>query len=166
MAQDVGAGVTNADRLKRLRQLAKARGDCGTCRARPARDGKMTCQECVNRSAATKKRLAGVRCGRCSGELGERSGMLFCGPCAEHLSVVEASRRRDRKQSGICAVCGKEKLSTTAACARCADKNRDRAILANRLRGAKPRTCRICGMVGHDRSGHDRMMDRAKEWAR
>lgn len=166
MAQDVGGGVTNAETIKRLRQLAKARGDCSVCRARPAREGKMTCQECVNRAIETKRRIYRVKCGRCFGELGERSGMVYCGPCADRIYVVESSRRRDRKQSGMCAVCGKEKLSTTAACVRCADKNRDKAILATRLRGAKPRTCRICGMVGHDRSGHDRMMERAKEWAR
>lgn len=157
--------MNNAEYLKMLRAKAKAEGKCSVCRARQAREGRMTCQECVDRARDFRSRTYGVKCDRCYGDLGERIGMAYCGACAEHYSEVESMRRHIRKSNGMCAECGKAALSTDSMCDRCADMLRDNAMMRARLAGAKPYKCSICEILGHNRSGHARMMERAKEWA-
>lgn len=158
--------MTNAEYLKMLRARAKVEGKCSVCRARPARPYKMTCQECVDRAAQVQKRTKGKLCRRCYGSLhGSRHGMSFCNACSVVLGEAAQERRRNAVKAGMCAKCKKRPLSTDTLCSGCADNYRDRAAAKDRLNGSPPKPCGVCGVGGHNRTTHERYVERSKAWS-
>jgi len=163
---------TNAELLRTLRAEARADGRCSTCRARVARPGRMTCQDCVDRSNACKRANKGRLCLRCCGELqGERQGMSYCTPCSDVLNEKSRARAKHKLAAGVCSYsgCHRPLAPGHTACLQCLDDRRDRVMALSRQRGRKPKRCPICGPDspgGHDRRTHDRYVARAAAWTK
>lgn len=116
-------GMTNAAYLKSLREAAAERGDCYVCRARPAKLGRRSCQDCLDRVHDAKVRLHAER---------RAAGLCHCGApaergilsCRKHRDVVNARSRTQRARKiarGLC-MCGALLDTGRVNCSRCADK--------------------------------------------
>lgn len=100
---------TNAERLRRLRAVAVAKGLCYVCRCRAVRTGTRYCEDCIV-SANTRRgetyadRVARGVCPGCGGE--PLPGLVLC--VRHHARSLESRQRvyRRRVAAGLCAACG------------------------------------------------------------
>jgi hypothetical protein len=76
-----------------------------------------------------------------------------------------------RIAAGLCGRCGMRPVEPGhAQCRACLDAMKDRALARNRLNGARAKDgCSICKALGiegtgHNRTTHDRWMERQKTW--
>jgi hypothetical protein len=156
--------IGNAAYLRQLRAEAKARGDCSTCRARPARIGKLTCQECVDRTRATEQRRhdAGL-CEKC----GKPAKGWKCLPCGRAIRErYEARKKADGKcvRSG----CHWPAAPGHVHCHVCLERQR-LAALARKRRDqgdVEVQRCTLCRDPGHNRTSCSVATNRLVEVAR
>lgn len=112
----------NAEMIRELRAKAKAEGKCGTCRLRPQKTDRKTCQDCIDRAGKTKKRL--VAEGRCPCGADCEPGRTRCRRCRD------ADNRRQRRAeeraltSGLCRHCKREPVKQRGMthCQACIDR--------------------------------------------
>ncbi len=161
---------SNADRLRRYRLAAVAKGRCYSCRARPVRPGTRYCEDCFDRVNKHQKAIAYKRCQSCYADVRGRKALL-CAACTTRSSAT-ARIWADRKTAkGLCDRCGNRPLLTGhRGCVDCLDDKRERALATMREAGRKARPCPICRELGingtgHNRRTHDRWMERRKAWA-
>lgn len=161
---------TNAERLRRYRAAAVARGLCYSCRARPAKPGARYCTDCLARTREHQASIAYKRCQSCCVELRGRKALL----CVDCTAKDTARFRRvydARIADGMCGVCGRHpRLENRARCLDCLESLRLRILASNREAGSKPKQCPTCRELGingtgHNRRTHDRWMERRKAWA-
>lgn len=97
----------NAAKLKRLREKARAAGDCYVCRARPAKPGCFTCQHCIDLAKTRSRTLAAAgKCRNC----GEASGGThLCQGCQYARRRVEESINWSEWAIGNCKECHRER---------------------------------------------------------
>lgn len=109
--------MTNAELLRRLRAEAKAKGMCGTCRARPAEAGHLTCGECLRRPrACEQKNRAAGKC-LCGGEL--VGGFRRCKRCRDRAAKQQRRLAEARRAAGVCvhALCAEPPVLGRVRCA-------------------------------------------------
>ena len=106
--------MTNADYLRHLRAEAKANGKCATCRARPAKPGRSTCQVCVDKTESYKRKH--VVKGLCGCGRSRYRGLAVCKRCRER-SQAQANARRDRHiLAGLCYRCDQPAAPDRSEC--------------------------------------------------
>lgn len=161
---------SNAERLRRYRADAVARGLCYVCRARDVKLGTRYCEVCLEKGRKYQESIAYKRCQTCGVDLNGRKALL----CVECTAKSSAGYRRmwnRRVADGTCGRCGKRPLHQGhKQCVSCLDEMRDRILVLQRDAGRKPRPCPACRELGidgtgHDRRTHDRWMERRKQWA-
>lgn len=113
----------NADSIRRLRAAAVLRGDCMTCRCRPAKPGRKTCQHCLDdgrrqQAALEARRRRARRCPTC-GQKPAR-GFVQCAACLDK----SAARMRRVVARGLCSSCYSDRGvdGSETLCRACADK--------------------------------------------
>lgn len=161
---------TNAEYLRRLREIAKSNGMCSTCRARPAKEGRKTCQACLDGAEKRKNAALYVRCQRCWADV-RGTGKVYCARCSARKDEYQKARRERARQDGRCVCCQRATAEVDMAqCLACAEEARLRVLARNRLAGAKATAkCRVCKQlgiesVGHDHRSHDRWMAAREGW--
>jgi len=152
----------NAAYLRRLRQEAVARGDCYVCRCRPAKPGRRSCTECVDRVIAVKVTWIGRKCEDCGNGVRRRRR---CRLCTTKQTTRANKRRAAAAAAGLCPRCKKHPPQPgRKQCTGCLDYGAERALARRRSEGAAPtakcRTCKALGIAstGHDHRSHDRWM--------
>ena len=146
---------SNAETLCRLRAEAKAKGICATCRARPAKLPCSSCQDCIDRTKASKAALREQ--GRC----------ITCRKRSKTVQCLRCMRARRERQLDLCLADGK-----CAKCRRwpatrpgvrgamCFSYNEGNRVRARELLTAQGRkytrpglvlACSICRETGHNR---------------
>ncbi len=140
----------NREYLRAARARAKEMGMCGVCRARPAKLGRVTCQDCLDRNK--QKKAEWVERGKC----------VTCGVVGiDTTKCLTCQRRRYeamRKaalESGKCARCRWPALRVGGLCASCTEKNRVtqealRSVTRTYTRPPMVMHCRACGEAGHN----------------
>lgn len=145
MAEDgvVTTRHDNAAYLKALRLEAVARGDCYTCRCRPAKPGRRNCQHCIDEAsrywkATQAKRRKARRCPDCGGK--PVRGKVMCRSCADRATMS----RRAVVARGGCSLCHRDRGSDGAdtVCRACADRMIKRARTRYRAKIAAGLCCR------------------------
>jgi hypothetical protein len=146
---------SNAEMLRRHRAEARAKGICATCRARPAKLPCSSCQDCIDRTKASKAKLR--KQGQCI-TCGERSTTVQCLRCMRE--------RRERQldlclANGKCARCRRWPATRPGVrgglCFSCKEGNRVRAQEMRAAQGRKYTrpglvlACSICRETGHNR---------------
>jgi hypothetical protein len=115
-------GESNADRLKRLRVEAAAKGLCYVCRCRPRKLGRKSCQECLDRVYAGKaerserrrKEGACVTCGR------ERvPDLVHCARCRDRFNASCTARYHAAAERKLCRRCRRVVVVDGTLCAGC-----------------------------------------------
>jgi hypothetical protein len=164
---------TQAERLRRYRDAAIARGLCCICRCRPAKPGARYCVYCMGKAAERKRAEFGKRCQNCWSVLrGKRRGKALCARCVERDTDRNRRRGEVDTAAGICLRCRREPIASGHRhCTACLDLIKDAALALSRAAGRKPkwRSCSICTAAGiesmnHDKRTHDRWMERSKTW--
>jgi hypothetical protein len=113
---------TNAERLRRLRAEAVAKGLCYTCRCRPVRPGTRYCESCYanvkkNQTAAYTKRKRDGLCPTCGGA--KDRGKIRCADCNEAERRLARARNDARYAAGICAYCENPRAFDRRSCDAC-----------------------------------------------
>jgi hypothetical protein len=146
------APSSNALYLRDLRAKAREQGLCSTCRAREARTGLQTCQSCVDRGKAHRKRVKGKLCRECCAKLPRsRLGKARCKRCAALQVAKRAAQSAIQNLRGECArpSCRRSLHPGSTMCLPHLEHLRERAEMARRAAGQKARPCHICGGSGH-----------------
>lgn len=154
--QGLTAGMSNADRLRTLRQAAVANGLCYTCRCRPKTETSRYCAECIAKGDAYEKARADryqaegrCRCGR-----PPLQGRAQCARCQANSERVNGARKQRLIAAKLCVRCGDvkaapDRLQCSGCCKRSAQDNRDRQreLIARGI-------CRIAGCGRRLKAGH------------
>lgn len=113
--------MTNAECNRALRAAAAARGDCITCKCRPAKPGRRTCQHCLDLGRDLRKRLEAryIAAGKCRCGARRRRGMAMCARCAERANDNRKLRAARWIVRGLCGRCGEAPLSSATLCTGC-----------------------------------------------
>lgn len=139
--------MTNAEMIKRLRVQAAARGDCYTCRCRPAKPGRRNCQQCLDDVRGRRELLRAARRdqGRCIHCGVDAGGAWACEQHRGRHNKWQAKRYHDRKEAGLCTRPGCKKLARAGKilCAECA-KAGTAANLESYHRAVARGECPIC----------------------
>jgi hypothetical protein len=137
---------TNAQKLKRYRDAAVAKGLCYVCRCRPQRPGTRYCEPCIEKAAIARiktyhERIARAECGGC----GEPSSddHAFCDGCRAQQHDLNTARYAARRAAGLCVKCG-ETSGDKCLCDRCAESHGE--LMRERYYDCKARcVCPTCG---------------------
>lgn len=154
----------NAEYIRRLREEAVARGDCYTCRKRPAKPATRYCILCLKRNKDKKAAWSGRKCQRCGVRVRR---VQLCMQCTIKASAYFKKRSDNAVAAGLCSRCQKRPLQPGyKKCLECLDAGAARTQANDRAAGAAPtakcRTCKALGIesTGHDHRTHDRWMAR------
>lgn len=164
--------MTNAEYIKALRLRAVAEGKCYQCRCRPQKPGARYCVECMERNRTRERANYYKRCINCRCNLQSTWRRLLCPGCSHERNERTREERQKLKASGICSHCGKQPAAPRRLqCLACLEDTRLRALVRNRMNGAKPKrgscsTCTAQGLPGlnHTKHTHDRYMAAAEKW--
>lgn len=116
---------TNAAMLRALRVDAVARGDCLTCRARPAKPGCKTCQACLDYKTTKKKR--NVARGKCACGRKRVRGLKKCQRCRDRINAKTAAKIARLKAAKLCIACRQPAQEGRNHCAVHLAKNAEKA---------------------------------------
>lgn len=133
---------TNAQRLKRLRADAAARGLCYVRRLRHPRPGVRSCDDCLRRVKEVQSKGRGL--------LGRR----------RRGARADARLTATRIAAGLCPRCGlRPPLAGYRACGACLDRNAAWARVSIRAMNGSTREplCSVCGQTGHNKRRHERL---------
>jgi hypothetical protein len=145
--------VGNAVYIRHLRAKAVAEGKCSSCRARPAKEGRKSCQECIDNIAARKAAHYATSAGRGMCSACTQPALEGLRQCAKHHAKHSADHRRrteKRLAAGLCSHCDSP-LQTATLCAKHARKMRQRVNEVAQRRIAAG-LCRYCETPRDERS--------------
>lgn len=142
---------TNAQTLRRLRAKAKAEGMCSICRARAAKLGRLTCEDCIKRAcdAERKRRERGLcSCGRYP-----MPGTVTCTLCSEKSSRRKRDTRDRKERDGLCrqSGCWRHAEQDRSMCMFHLEQNREKAASIRHER----RVLGLCAITGCDDGAAD-----------
>lgn len=136
----------NALNLRKLREKARREGRCTTCRARDAKPGILSCQQCIDESAAKKilyrKDGLCVTCCRPS-----PSGTVRCSDCTKTMG---ARSRAAKRASGKCARCKWPAHAPSRHCLVCLADLKERQLALRGVYSGRVTYCSGCGSPGHN----------------
>ena len=149
--------MSNAERLRRLRADAVARGFCMTCWIRRPRLGVKTCDVCLDHGKAiVQARRARGGCSRCGAVL--RGRIKLCRRCQKARRAFDQRRLQRRIVAGECIQHGGVlAVPGYIRCASCLDKDAARERARTRVKNGgvvQSRHCSVCGGTDHNRACH------------
>ncbi len=106
----------NSEVLKRLRIAAVAAGLCQTCRCRPQKPGRKTCQSCLdatNQREAQRVARGLCRCGRNPGRYAS------CSRCRDTIRAGTKRLHAHKIEIGECLYCKLQARPNRRTCAEC-----------------------------------------------
>lgn len=141
-------GSRNAEINRKLRAAAALRGDCISCKCRPAKEGRRTCQHCLDVGRDLRKRLEAKRvaAGKCRCGARPRRGMATCARCADRANARQQRQADYWIARGRCGRCGAGPLSSVTLCAGCS------AAMVDAARGRRAAKV-AAGMCSRDGCG-------------
>jgi hypothetical protein len=143
-----GQMTPSAKAIKRSMDKARQNGMCAKCRCRPSRNGRSSCERCVEyRRTLLARWRADGRCVCCGGE--RQEGTVLCAHCAELAKAKNKRLRASKIEIGICSRygCWLDASGTYTMC--------DVHLAENRERVRRYRLCGTSQGMGVPKTGKE-----------